>query len=575
MSLRFATWSSLLALQAFALLLFHQQWPRVGHDLSTFLPRMVDVYLHYRCNGLSLQWWTPSLGGGLPAFPNPEHTQFMLGQFLLFLTDPWSASLLNFLLPLALGFLLVVKFCRDFLDWSAEAALVAAAVFSTNNFGFYHAFSGHVGYATFPLVALLPFCLHRRTAAPLAIALLAAGAAVIAMTGGYAIIVIFALSALLLAPALAWHDPTAFPWKRSVGVLIGGAALALLAAAAKICAVALYLGQFPREVSYSHPAADFLPAIGSLAAQLFAAKPVFLLQWLVDLDPATLFARLAGPEVEDAGVSPVALVLVPLGCLPFFRNWSPARCAAAVATGLALWIASEFTLGRGLLWPHLQPLPFLRSMHANSRYAAAFLLPVALLSGLGVELLRSRLRPAMFRTTAAAAVLVSLASLVTFRRQMNSLWFAGFDAIEIQRVWTEVRAGESFRPITTIADVREDRVFAARASNLKPYEPIFGYGYPGPAFRSQLHPGPILAPGADGTLNFNFPLAFVAPDLAGARPFARFSDNRLPDLQLLLDRRQPDWPLPLVQRIANVLSVAGWLAIGATAVSQTTFFRRP
>ena len=57
-----------LAAVATLLGLASRDYPLVGHDFSYFIPRLVDTDLYVRINGLAIQWYTPSFGGGLPAF---------------------------------------------------------------------------------------------------------------------------------------------------------------------------------------------------------------------------------------------------------------------------------------------------------------------------------------------------------------------------------------------------------------------------------------------------------------------------------------------------------------------------
>jgi hypothetical protein len=114
-----------------------------------------------------------------------------------------------------------------------------------------------------------------------------------------------------------------------------------------------------------------------------------------------------------------------------------------------------------------------------------------------------------------------------------------------------------------MTDVRADYVFAARTSELMPYEPVFGYGYPGLAFKSHLHVGPIAPAHPGEPANFNDPLALFAPELAGREPFSLLPDAQAADLRLLLRRRQPAWPRPFVQTVADITSVLGLAGIAA------------
>src|SRR5512133_3076938 len=70
-------------------------FPLVGQDFKYSVPRLIDTYLHYKINGLSIQWYTPSFGGGLPAYPNPQHIQFSLVQLLMAFLNPWTAILVS------------------------------------------------------------------------------------------------------------------------------------------------------------------------------------------------------------------------------------------------------------------------------------------------------------------------------------------------------------------------------------------------------------------------------------------------------------------------------------------------
>src|SRR5262245_35216013 len=58
--------------------ILNRTYPIIGHDYTYFISRTLDSYLHYRINGLSIQWYTPSFGGGLPSYANPQQMQFSL-----------------------------------------------------------------------------------------------------------------------------------------------------------------------------------------------------------------------------------------------------------------------------------------------------------------------------------------------------------------------------------------------------------------------------------------------------------------------------------------------------------------
>ena len=70
-----------------------RDYPMIGHDFRYFIPRLLDTLLHVRINGWSIQWYTPTFGAGLPAYPNPQHLQYSIVQLMTLIVDPWIAVL--------------------------------------------------------------------------------------------------------------------------------------------------------------------------------------------------------------------------------------------------------------------------------------------------------------------------------------------------------------------------------------------------------------------------------------------------------------------------------------------------
>lgn len=75
---------NILIIILFIVLYTGAAYPLVGSDYRLFGPRLLDTLLHYKVNGFSIEWYTPSFGGGLPAYPNPLQMQFSLQQLFTF-----------------------------------------------------------------------------------------------------------------------------------------------------------------------------------------------------------------------------------------------------------------------------------------------------------------------------------------------------------------------------------------------------------------------------------------------------------------------------------------------------------
>src|SRR5512146_2302551 len=98
-------WLNAILVSSFTVWYSNLRFPLVGQDYKYIVPRLIDTYLHYKINGLSIQWYTPSFGGGLPAYPNPQHIQFSLTQLLTGFVNPWAALLITIFFMALAGFL--------------------------------------------------------------------------------------------------------------------------------------------------------------------------------------------------------------------------------------------------------------------------------------------------------------------------------------------------------------------------------------------------------------------------------------------------------------------------------------
>jgi len=538
--------------------LLGRNWPHVGFDFSYFLPRLLDVRLHQMAEGWwSVQWWTPSFGAGLPAFPNPQHTQFMPAQGLVPLLGPWGAAALQACLSLGAGMLLIFHACRR-LGGTAEGSLVATAAWGTTGFFWEHTLTGHMGFNSFPLLAMLPLALQRSLSLPRGAALLGLTGAFFVFTGGYTIILTFALSALLLAWVLPLWRPAAFQVSDCLRRLALGGALAAVVGAAKVVAATRFLAVFPRlaDGSYEGP---WWTAPGVLLAQLFAHNPLALASRWLPFSRESIRETLGG--AEHVGFGPAVVVILAAGlalALRARREGVWAHRGTWLGLLVAIWIVAEFCLGRGLLWSGLKPLPFLRSLHENHRLTAAYLLPLTLLIAPAWDMWLAHFPRRINLAATALAVLACLLSLEPYARSRADLWFEGYDASYLARTWHELRRADATRiAIDRVADLRDDEGFLAQASSWKPYEPIFGYGYGGAEFRPQAVPGPITPSDPGGAFNVTDVRTLVHGGGGDAGPFALLPTSEAVALARLRQRQQPKWPQPFAQRVANWISVAG------------------
>ena len=85
--------------------LLNSHYPYIASDMYYYLTRLIDTYIHMKVNSVfSVQWWTPTFGGGVPAFPNPLHLQFSITPYIMFFFSPWVSCQITYMLMASLGY---------------------------------------------------------------------------------------------------------------------------------------------------------------------------------------------------------------------------------------------------------------------------------------------------------------------------------------------------------------------------------------------------------------------------------------------------------------------------------------
>ncbi len=564
-----------------------KDYPKTGHDYGYFLPRLLDTYLHGHQNGPGVQWYTPSFGGGLPAHPNPQHLQFSIPQLLTAIMDPWQAILASTFLLVIGGFLSTWYLLTRVARLHTTAALLGAFFFSTSGFYLEHMAVGHVGYQLFPLLPLIAAVLLAPDAhLGLPATILALILAMFVHQAGFYLALIAALSILMTLPILYLHDPTAVrvrpvAWRGGLGLGI----MALLCAS-KICAVSSFMNHFPRHV-VDESTVPLTHAVPGIAAQLLGVTGLAPFELLRGGSLGTAWAQMKSATGEtygiwelDSAVSPVLIGLLAWQLVaaasrrPVRRpRLETRRYVAAALLLLSAWLAVEFTTGKGLIYPSLRQLPFLRSMHVNVRFTATFILPLAILGALAFHSLTRTWTEARKAGSALLLGAVGAAFLLSyFLSSDQDLQQRCFDPRQVRQAYVQARHGDAF-PVETIGlRVPDGQVFLQHASSLPPYEPIFGYNLA--QFRPTVVPGPVDRV-TDGCFNMTDPRSLVYPLPTHTGTFQRIPVSDRDNFLRFVNRQSPHWPLPLGQRLANGLSGIGLaLAAGLLLVEAVRAWRR-
>ena len=237
------------ALTIIILAMMSRDYPLIGFDFKYFIPRLIDTALHLKQNGWAIQWYSPTFGGGLPAFPSPHHLQYSLAQALTVVFNPWWAILLSTAIVTLAGFSACVALCRRHLQLCTFSSTLCAIFFCGNGFYLERMIVGHLNYQLFPLTSCLLFLLLNRSLG-VVINAAAVGLLVAAMVNnaGYHLILIVSMS-ICLTIAILEVMGLRLPLRRVLISATIGIGWSLVICAVKVHAVLSLMQQFPREIS--------------------------------------------------------------------------------------------------------------------------------------------------------------------------------------------------------------------------------------------------------------------------------------------------------------------------------------
>lgn len=579
--MKYSKWVSIilianLALIGWGLIRFcNLLFPMVGHDYRYFIPRIVDTYLHYRIDGLAIQWYTPSFGGGLPAFPNPQNIQFSLPQILTFLTEPWKAVLLSMIVYMTLGLLAGYYFFQRVLRLHWTSSILGAVFFIPNGFYMQHMSVGHLNFQAFPLLPILAISvLDISIPWPIAGLSFAFVMTILLHQAGFYLAIIFGLSMLIILPLVYIYKPIAFSWKQVRYVMEWGGILTILLLVSKISAVYSFMRLFPR-LAYADYPTGIIKGLCGISMQLCGTMFLAPFYWLTgnDLNALPDFLKgITGTPFDfwelDTSMSPVVFGILVLGVILFLRNsrrnlitlTAEKKWVAWILLILAMWTGTEFTLAKGWIYPHIHKFPFIRSLYVNVRFASAFIFPLAILVAIIFD--RWALRWGSRKSLIIFFVLNAgaLMSLVSFFLFHPDLQRRSFDITESIKTYNAALTGETF-PIEAVegrTEENESVVFRRHLSSRYPYEPIFGYGLEN--FHPETKEGSIWHI-AGGYYNFTNPTGFVFPEINGTRPFERIRVSEREKLAAFAIRHQPNWKIPLWQQAFNWVSALSFVFV--------------
>jgi hypothetical protein len=552
---------NILVINLFIVEYTNASYPLVGNDYRQFIPRLIDSHLYYKTNGLGIEWYTPNFGGGLPAYPNPLQMQFSLPQLITWFVDPYTAVLVSLAIYVAIGFFVTYLFLRNVIELNHFTAILGADFFLINGFLVERVVVGHVNFLTFPLIIIPIFALlNPKLPKWLAGVLISITGAALVYSGGVYIAVIGLYSTLMLAPILYFLKPELFSWRKIFPILILGGILTVSLCGSKLYATMEFMRFFPR-TTHDLFQANWISGLGGMVFQLVGTLNFFPILSLIHRTSGTYTVRLLALTKTpysfwelDSSIAPGLLLLIIYGVFMVLfrkpqiekRNTLIKKAIAGICLLFAIILATEFTITKGILYEQFSQLPVLQSLHANTRFAASFILPLAILAAKIFDVWTSKWKSA-FKTFVAFAVLsgISLASMWSYYLMPLDIQARFFDMNSMVKTYRRISAGETFPVHQIVPEMNDYEVFVLGSSNTTHhYDPLFRDN--NELLTPLVHEGSVFDT-QDGYYNMTDPSGLVFPEVNGSKFFERIPVSDYQKLMDFINRLPSDWKLPLAQ----------------------------
>jgi len=538
----------------------------IGHDYKLFMPYMIDSFLHQKINGLTIQWYTPSFAGGRPVFPFPEDLQFSLPQFLIWVVNPWIANLASIIIYMTIGFIATYYFLKKLLGLHSLASILGAVFFIANGFYFQHMAVGHVTFQAFPLfAAVMVIITHPRLPSWLGGLFLSFICTILVYSGIHNVF-FFTLSGMLFLPILYLIKPSLLNGKRYLSIALWGGVLTILLCGSKLFAVYSLMRFFPREAQDSYKT-NLLTGVVGMVHQLLGTMTMAPIYRLLR-DPARFITALVegtGTPYRiwelDASLSPALLMLLGGGAFAFLRRKPNIRAPIVkkrlIAEGcliLAIWLIIEFTLAKGFIYPYIQDLPILKSFRVNCRFISAFIFPLSVVGAFIFNNWTMNWK-SNFRLWFVFLILngISLVSLWFFHYVPKEFQVLNYDVSSLLITYGKIHyEGETFPVENVVPDADPWDVFQERATNLMDPYNTFLKGIT--IYRKTLHAGSVFEVD-NGYFNIIDPTGYVFPAENNSTMFERIPVTDRDKFLDFINRRQPNWNLPVAQIVFDWISL--------------------
>lgn len=551
---------------------FPNQNGNLGHDYSQFLPQLLDGYFWFSVNGFfEIPWFTPSFGGGLPKLPNPQSMYYSIPQFFSFFLNPLTSVKFTFFLFASFGFYGFFFFLRKIFQLSVEISFLGGVFFLFNGFYAYRIIIGHLTFHSFMLTPLLLFFLFEDTTLSesknrFAISISALLFSYFIYSGGIHLLAPLALIILIVWVILEIRNENfktkSFLKKANLSLLLG-----LGLSSLKINSSFYFLSYFPRDL---YP----LPGVENI----FNLMKLIFLSLINHPDPefaneitVNKVFNLEKHEFEY-GITLLPFLFIIYGGFYFISasktNLSRKQTLLCIILFLLFLLPILFNFYSPNWNEFLKTIPLIKSSSTNVRWFCIYIPTIILLGCISIDKIRFKKEFCL-----VGIIVILLTNLFT---DQNFYQKQIYNPERILKTFKEVKEGRLNPEITDVyakAVLNQEIVlgndlFTVGASQIKPYEPIFGYrleNFP----LNPLSPGPAMQD-IGGVFNLKNPACYVFAEANSCLPGNHFLITQKEKAELFRKYKPFTFETPISQKIVNLITIISFIFV-IFLLSHTTF----
>jgi hypothetical protein len=397
--------------------------------------------------------------------------------------------------------------------------------------------------------------------------------AIYVYSGGVYIGVINIFVLLLSLPIVYFVKPSLFSWRNILAKSAIAIGFTSLLSLSKLLATFAFMKNFPRLVQDTF-FVNWYTGLGGLVSQLLGVMNIVPILKILGKNSMVFVARLDewtgtpyGFWELDTSLSPALIILLAMGAIwvlgkkpRFDRKKIRKDILAGIVLIIAVVLTTQFSLAKGFFFLWSSKVPILASLHANTRFASGFILPLSILAGVTFHYLQNKITSRIWKIGSFLSLdLLALVSIWSYFFLPLEIHQRGFEVQSIIDTYHQIEDGERFPVKTIISSMNDNEVIPRQASNMtNHYDPLFRDE--NQYFSPLLHNGSVYEVDG-GYYNFTNPIGYIYPLQNQTFIYERFKLDDLARMNDFLNRRNFKWNVPWFQELADWISGITFLTI--------------